>query len=674
MKIIPIPLSFGLTDTIYETKMGFKTADVNSAVLQFTSDSDPVGCVATLSMKNETDNSNRYSLVLEQMAVTVNPFSYTLGDEIGSSGVWIGEITLKKDLVTVCSQEFRFAIGESLQTSIMDVLIQAKSVDEMMVAIQEDVTEHLGKSTTSVAQITSYVNGVVAKLLATDNTRTLQERDRVLAELTRETDYQSWVLAVQTLIDTAVIDSRVQAIIDEYQLTYSQSLVSVSQQLEHIGTSQTIATSSPQTWSETVDVIANTLDGNQNYIETTPIYHRKKVLIYGSSVAYGSGSTGLNSWGNKLKTLLESRGYVVKNHSIGGNTTGTLISRFYYDVAPQKFDFIIISLSLSNEGIGGTEKETVYNTFRNNLKKLISMCKQQGIIPIITNCYVSGGFTDAEYRYIKSMNEELESWDVPVFNFLGGVDDFTGKWITAMQYDPSHPNDVGHLEMFGTIPPSIFDCFNTVNKKYYKTTSLGSLKLLESDLSTLSPLSVNIEDASYSFSIGFKIKNNTGTGGRAFFSFPNGSRLRNPSGPYVFTGGTSEIVSTVDGSVDRLWHHIGFTFEYTTKEIRLYIDGLFIGSSTVIDPLPLNGLVLCGQPSTAGTNAAGCSYRDLTINRGRLNDSQMAKMAAGKIYNSSLELYCPLSDVVNATQRIVNLAPTSSYVKCNSNNFVFIQD
>ena len=188
MKIIPIPLSFGLTDTIYETKMGFKTADVNSAVLQFTSDSDPVGCVATLSMKNETDNSNRFSLVLEQMDVKTNPFSYTLGDEIGSSGVWIGEITLKKDLVTVCSQEFRFAIGESLQTSIMDVLIQAKSVDEMMVAIQGDVTEHLGKSDESVKQITAYVNGVVSKLLATDNTRTLQERDRVLAELARETD------------------------------------------------------------------------------------------------------------------------------------------------------------------------------------------------------------------------------------------------------------------------------------------------------------------------------------------------------------------------------------------------------------------------------------------------------------------------------------------------------
>ena len=231
MKIIPIPLSFGLTDTIYETKMGFKTADVNSAVLQFTSDSDPVGCVATLSMKNETDNSNRFSLVLEQMDVSANPFSYILGDEIGSSGVWIGEITLKKDLVTVCSQEFRFAIGESLQTSIMDVLIQAKSVDEMMVAIQEDVTEHLGKSDESVKQITAYVNGVVAKLLANDNTRTLQERDRVLAELARETDYDSWVLAVQTLIDTAVIDNRVKAIIDEYQSTYAQLSLSVTQQL-----------------------------------------------------------------------------------------------------------------------------------------------------------------------------------------------------------------------------------------------------------------------------------------------------------------------------------------------------------------------------------------------------------------------------------------------------------
>ena len=231
MKIIPIPLSFGLTDTIYETKMGFKTADVNSAVLQFTSDSDPVGCVATLSMKNETDNSNRFSLVLEQMDVKTNPFSYKLGDEIGSSGVWIGEITLKKDLVTVCSQEFRFAIGESLQTSILDVLIQAKSVDEMMVAIQGDVTEHLGKSDESVKQITAYVNGVVSKLLATDNTRTLQERDRVLAELARETDYQSWVLAVQTLIDTAVIDNRVKAIIDEYQSTYTQLRLSVTQQL-----------------------------------------------------------------------------------------------------------------------------------------------------------------------------------------------------------------------------------------------------------------------------------------------------------------------------------------------------------------------------------------------------------------------------------------------------------
>ena len=306
MKIIPIPLSFGLTDTIYETKMGFKTADVNSAVLQFTSDSDPVGCVATLSMKNETDNSNRFSLVLEQMDVTTNPFSYTLGDEIGSSGVWIGEITLKKDLVTVCSQEFRFSVGESLQTSIMDVLIQAKSVDEMMVAIQEDVTEHLGKSTTSVAQITAYVNGVVAKLLATDNTRTLQERDRVLAELARETDYQSWVEAVQTLIDTAVIDARVQAIIDEYQSTYAQSLFSVTQQLAHTGSriDNIIATPTDVSEQEIIDsrydAVSNILYSSigERLNKDKSDYKNENLLIK-SKVSNGDFSKGLTGWVNR---------------------------------------------------------------------------------------------------------------------------------------------------------------------------------------------------------------------------------------------------------------------------------------------------------------------------------------------------------------------------------------
>ena len=48
-------------------------------------------------------------------------------------------------------------------------------------------------------------------------------------------------------------------------------------------------------------------------------------------------------------------------------------------------------------------------------------------------------------------------WDVPSVNFLGAVDDGTGKWAKGFWHDSLHPNAAGHDELARTFVPTLFD-------------------------------------------------------------------------------------------------------------------------------------------------------------------------------------------------------------------------
>lgn len=174
----------------------------------------------------------------------------------------------------------------------------------------------------------------------------------------------------------------------------------------------------------------------------------KKIAIFGSSVAKGSGdTTGTGGYAGLIKTMLEQRGWTVVNVSRGGDNTVKILPRFEKELLPEKPDYVIIGLSLGNEGISSFSKlnrERVYERFRSGMLHLINLCRNNGMTPVVVNCYARNDFGEDQYEAIRRMNMQINSWEVPSINALGAIDNGNGKWADGYWHDKSHPNEKGH--------------------------------------------------------------------------------------------------------------------------------------------------------------------------------------------------------------------------------------
>ena len=62
------------------------------------------------------------------------------------------------------------------------------------------------------------------------------------------------------------------------------------------------------------------------------------------------------------------------------------------------------------------------------------------------------------------MHQEMETWGVPVLDFLSATDNGRGHWKKGIYQDAMHPNEKGHRLMFEAIDLTLFDRLN-VNSK-----------------------------------------------------------------------------------------------------------------------------------------------------------------------------------------------------------------
>jgi lysophospholipase L1-like esterase len=433
-------------------------------------------------------------------------------------------------------------------------------------------------------------------------------------------------------------------------------------------------TTTGQSWSTTYYPLLSKYNGLLDYVKNRPATFRKKLMVIGSSVAYGVGATGNNGWANRLSADLIARGWTYKNHAIGGNTTTDVINRFYLDVVPENPDVLIIGLSLGNEGIMGAGKEAVYDSFKTSLQKLVLMCRQQGIIPVIANCYPRNEYTSVEYKYVQAMNKELDSWGVIVINLLGAVDDLTGKFVAgSVDIDGLHPNDVGHQEMYKTVPPSMFDCLVNWDEKRIQPEK-GAVQIA-TDGTTEKPLEAIFNGGNLSaFTVAFWFKNNDiNASGKVVAGLGSGtSRLTNSAGiglRYITTTSTS-VNFGVFPEVTKNWYHVALTYNAVTQKLRAYLNGTFVGEVT--DAITLSRLAIGGRSDTgqASFNSTNTNFKDVAIYRSRMTDIQIKELYSGNIIKSSLEIFSPLSDKdVTAVRRALNFAPTLSYLKFNSGAF-----
>ena len=203
----------------------------------------------------------------------------------------------------------------------------------------------------------------------------------------------------------------------------------------------------------------------------TSVPQSRRIAIFGSSVASGTGDeTGTEGYAGRLRTMLVPRGWEVLNQSRGGDSTLTAAPRFAPVGEPQPNTkyllpvnpaYVLIGLSLGNEGIKNQSdtagRDMIYKQFETGVLGFIQRSRENRIVPVVANCYTRQDFTDVEYAYTRRMNLLINSWDVPSVNFLGTVDDGTGKWAKGFIHDALHPNLSGHIEMATAFVPSLFE-------------------------------------------------------------------------------------------------------------------------------------------------------------------------------------------------------------------------
>jgi len=392
----------------------------------------------------------------------------------------------------------------------------------------------------------------------------------------------------------------------------------------------------------------------------------KTIAVLGSSVAAGwvTGREArhdmANGYAQRLGRLLGPRGFKVINVSVPGDTTQKVLARLDKDLFSLKPDFVVVSLSLENEGIRGLwgkEPGQVYAGFKAGLREIIDRCRKRGIVPVLGTCYPNDNFTQpAHYSYIKEMNMEIGAWDVPSINLLGALDNGDGQFVPGISFDLDHPADRGHRELFHSVVPSLFQALAAGHPLPAKETDPGFTALGKTG-SKADVLSYIPADPLHSFTSVLEVfprsKGVLATvldrdGAEAVLSITAERRL-----VYRSARGVEKTLRT--SFLDQAWHQLGVVHHGLKDETIVYIDGT--PGEAVPDSLrPVQIMV-------GGKGSAKADYREWMIYRAPLNPDEMKKLRSGALFQSSLEVYAPLRrESLRPNREALNLAQSLAKV------------
>ena len=317
MKEILIPLNFTTTPAVTDTKQSFSTSDEASGVLTFTTTADVVGTVASLTIRNASENANRQTVLIERLDVNSSPFSYALKNPL-PFGQYEGTVLLKKNLTVIASATFLFGVNSSLSAEVLPDLVKAYSLDELVENVETEVSNLKDAFTLTVSETVKGVNKTESTLQAQENVRYLNEHTRKTNEESRIANEQARIAAellrkdtFDTLVDSAVIEETVaQEVANEFQQiesTYTNRLLSTEQQLEQAATKAELsAIATPKA----VSLVAQMTDVAKIYVYTgAEGGYTAGNWYYHNGTAWTSGgvyqSTGLSDGTVKFKTLFK---------------------------------------------------------------------------------------------------------------------------------------------------------------------------------------------------------------------------------------------------------------------------------------------------------------------------------------------------------------------------------
>jgi hypothetical protein len=241
MKEILIPLNFTTTPVLYDSKQSFSASDESSGVLTFTTTANVTGTVASLTIRNASDNANRQTILVERLDINSSPFSYIIVKPL-PFGNYEGEITLKKGTQIVASAVFLFGVNSSLSASVLPKLVEAYSLDALVEEVETEVSNLKDAYSVTVSETVKGVNKTESTLQAQENVRYLNEHTRKANELERISNENARIAAelarkdtFDTLVDSEVIEQTVvQEVAEKYQeieALNAPEMVSFRQQL-----------------------------------------------------------------------------------------------------------------------------------------------------------------------------------------------------------------------------------------------------------------------------------------------------------------------------------------------------------------------------------------------------------------------------------------------------------
>jgi lysophospholipase L1-like esterase len=341
------------------------------------------------------------------------------------------------------------------------------------------------------------------------------------------------------------------------------------------------------------------------------------------------------------------KGYTVYNVSHEGDNSTAVINRFYTDVAPLLPNFVILAVSISNDG-GPTAGNV--NFHEQSVHRLIKMVEGIGAIPVLMGQFPNNGYTVAQYGMLQDLYQQEEKLGVPIFDFLSSsVDPTTGHYLSQIaSSDGTHPDDNGHNVFYQSIPQSYFDVAHTV--RWTETPHVSQAWRWGSDTTNI-PLKVTPFPSLASFTASLWAKDNGAMGAAMWGSDRDSTnplriRTNTTTGVYELAeGGNTVVASTVSG-VSLAWHHLVVSFNSLTNKATFYVDGALIGSGTLTRTnLNSSNFSFMGRYDSQGGNCVGCQMADPMIFRTSLQANDIVLLYNGHSVRKSLEFYSRLTAI-----------------------------
>ncbi len=390
---------------------------------------------------------------------------------------------------------------------------------------------------------------------------------------------------------------------------------------------------------------------------TSTVRAAQEIVVLGSSVAAGTGASPTSqAWAYRFEDLMENHAPIVpgstvtwqvNNASIGGDTTSKVLARFQTDVVNTYpgTDIVIISLSLANEGlVGASDPEAIYNSFKNGLSQIIDLCRSNGYYPIISLPYPHGTYTASEYSYVRKMNLLLNTWNVPSFNYLGALDDGSGRWAPGYWSDSYHPNNSGHAELFDAVVPSMFDAITAGKTTSPQIAGTNNFLRMQRDAAEASPVRFTPSHTTHSFTMSFRVRSTDVGTVAAITSGSNRATLEIRDNAFVYVGPTGSELSAPMDANDGHWHDVALSHRYAMGQSLLYIDGVLKG--TVSDNYVPDQFVLDGAAGASGRALAPlqADFQDVCVYRAAWTQDEAMAQSKGALQQASLEICAPMAD------------------------------